>query len=144
MSAATERADSGSRLNLVTAPAPANSNPVPDAEPTARTAPAAAPQVEAAPAKSGSISKRILLGTVAAVLLATAAYYGTHWWTVGRFMVSTDDAYVRAQNTTLAAKTAGYVSRILVTDNEAVQSGQVIARIDDGDFRLAAEAAREK
>jgi membrane fusion protein (multidrug efflux system) len=100
--------------------------------------------VEAAPAKSGSIRKSILLGTVAAVLLATAAYYGTHWWTVGRFMVSTDDAYVRAQNTTLAAKTAGYVSRILVTDNEAVQAGQVIARIDDGDFRLAAEAAREK
>ncbi len=92
----------------------------------------------------GLISRKLLVGVAAAALLATAGWYGGHWWTVGRFMVSTDDAYVRAQNTTLAAKTAGYVSSILVADNAAVQAGQVIARIDDGDFRLARRRRQRK
>ena len=57
---------------------------------------------------------------------------------------STDDAYVSAHNTTLAAKVAGYVSSITVEDNARVRAGDVIATIDDGDFRLAANAARDK
>ena len=64
--------------------------------------------------------------------------------TVGRFLVSTDDAYVRADTTTLAAKVAGYVSAIEVGDNTLVHAGDVIARIDDGDYRLAADAARDR
>jgi membrane fusion protein (multidrug efflux system) len=51
---------------------------------------------------------------------------------------------VRASNTTLAAKLAGYVSTILVDDNAYVHAGDVIATIDDGDYRLAAEQARDK
>ena len=64
--------------------------------------------------------------------------------TTGRFMVSTDDAYVRANNTTLGAKVSGYVSEFLVEDNTKVRAGDVIARIDDGDYRLAADSARDK
>lgn len=131
------------RLNLVPG-IPANNNPVPVDDAVARAAPAAEAAAEAKPAKPGLISRKLLVGVAAAALFAAAAWYGEHWWTVGRFMVSTDDAYVRAQNTTLAAKTAGYVSSILVADNAAVQAGQVIARIDDGDFRLARDAASEK
>ena len=59
-------------------------------------------------------------------------------------MVSTDDAYVRANNTTLGAKVSGYVSEFLVEDNTKVRAGDVIARIDDGDYRLAADSARDK
>jgi membrane fusion protein (multidrug efflux system) len=83
-----------------------------------------------------------------AVLLAAGAvggsWFGHHWWTVGRFMVSTDDAYVHADNTTLAAKVPGYVANIFVADNSFVHAGDVIAALDDGDYRLAADSARQK
>jgi membrane fusion protein (multidrug efflux system) len=83
-----------------------------------------------------------------AVLLAAAAigggWFGYRYWTVGRFMVSTDDAYVRADNTTLAAKVPGYVANIVVADNSFVHAGDVIAILDDGDYRLAADSARQK
>jgi membrane fusion protein (multidrug efflux system) len=51
---------------------------------------------------------------------------------------------VQAYNTTLAAKVPGYVANVAVTDNTRVHAGDVIATIDDGDYRLAAESARNK
>ena len=73
-----------------------------------------------------------------------ASWFGYDYWTVGRFTVSTDDAYVQAYNTTLAAKVAGYVASVPVTDNTYVHTGDVIATIDDVDYRLAVDSAREK
>jgi membrane fusion protein (multidrug efflux system) len=87
--------------------------------------------------------KRFLMG-VAAVLLLGAGWSGYEYATVGRFIVSTDDAYVRADATTLAAKVTGYVAVIAVADNTRVHAGDVIARIDDVDYRLALDAARDK
>ncbi|MGA7993508.1 MAG: HlyD family secretion protein, partial [Bradyrhizobium sp.] len=45
-----------------------------------------------------------LLGAASAAVLALGAWYGTQYWTVGRFEVSTDDAYVQADNTTIAPR----------------------------------------
>lgn len=87
--------------------------------------------------------KRVLMG-VAALLLAGAAWGGFNYVTAGRFMVSTDDAYVRADATTLAAKVPGYVASLAVDNNTYVRAGDVIARIDEGDYRLAVNAARDK
>jgi membrane fusion protein, multidrug efflux system len=97
-----------------------------------------------APSRSARARKLALIG--AALLLAVGAggAFGYRWWTVGRFIQATDDAYVSAHNTTLAAKVAGYVSNIAVEDNARVRAGDVIATIDDGDFRLAVDAARDK
>jgi len=83
---------------------------------------------------------------LAAVLAALGAggYFGTYWWTTGRFLVSTDDAYVGAYTTTLAAKISGYVASVAVSDNAQVRAGEVIATIDDGDYQLAVESARDK
>ena len=90
-------------------------------------------------------SRKLQIAAVAGVIAILAAgYFGTNYWTTGRFMVSTDDAYVRAHNTTLAAKVAGYVSTIPVEDNEQLHAGDVIATIDDGDYKLAVDSAREK
>jgi membrane fusion protein (multidrug efflux system) len=90
-------------------------------------------------------SRRTLaLGSVGMIALAAAGWFGVEWLTVGRFTVSTDDAYVQAYNTTLAAKVPGYVANVAVTDNTRVRAGDVIATIDDGDYRLAAESARNK
>ncbi|HEX4554796.1 MAG TPA: HlyD family secretion protein [Xanthobacteraceae bacterium] len=85
-----------------------------------------------------------MIALVLAIAAGGAGWFGYHWWTVGRFMVTTDDAYVRADNTTLAAKVAGYVANIFVADNSYVHAGDLIAALDDGDYRLAAESARQK
>jgi membrane fusion protein, multidrug efflux system len=86
----------------------------------------------------------LALGALLAAGLSTGVWFGYDWWTVGRFTVTTDDAYVEAHNTTLAAKVSGYLASVLVDDNSHVHAGDVIATIDDGDYRLAADSAREK
>ena len=95
----------------------------------------------ATPSKKERIRKTLIAGATVA-LLATASWYGWDYWTVGRFQVSTDDAYVKADNTTVAPKVSGYLSQVLVGDNQLVKAGQVLARIDDRDFRVALEQAK--
>jgi len=105
------------------------------------------PQPAIAPGATATLKagrKRMFIGAAAAAVLAAAGWFGFSYLTVGRFMVATDDAYVRAYNTTLGAKVAGYVSEFLVDDNTKVRAGDVIARIDDGDYRLATDSARDK
>lgn len=86
--------------------------------------------------------RKLLLAGAAIVALAGAGWYGYDYWTVGQYLVSTDDAYVKADNTTIAPKVSGYLNRVLVADNEHVKAGQVLARIDDRDFRVALDQAR--
>src|SRR5689334_18501598 len=84
------------------------------AEPAQQLVPAAEIAVPPqAPAKKDRI-RRVLLAGAAAALLATASWYGWDYWTVGRFLVSTDDAYVKADNTTIAPKVSGYLNQVLV------------------------------
>ena len=104
--------------------------------------PAAASTASAAP-KSGNRKEFVMMGVALLVALA-AAGYGVHYLLVGRFYVSTDDAYVRANNTTLGARVSGHIAAILPGDNTLVHTGEVILRIDDGDYRIAVEAARSK
>ena len=78
----------------------------------------------------------------AIAVLAGAAWYGWDYWTVGRYLVSTDDAYVKADNTTIAPKVSGYLREVLVGDNERVKAGQVLARIDERDFKVALDQAK--
>jgi membrane fusion protein (multidrug efflux system) len=89
-------------------------------------------------------NRKPLLDGAGLVALLAGGWFGYDYVTVGRFMVSTDDAYVHADTTTLAAKVPGYVSQILVADNAKVHAGDVIARIDNGDYRIAVDQARTK
>jgi membrane fusion protein, multidrug efflux system len=86
--------------------------------------------------------RRILMAGAATALLLGGSWYGWDYWTVGRYLVSTDDAYVKADNTSIAPKVSGYLREVLVGDNEQVKAGQVLARIDDRDFRVALEQAK--
>jgi membrane fusion protein (multidrug efflux system) len=86
----------------------------------------------------------LVLGAVVTLAVGVAGWFGYDWLTIGRFTVSTDDAYVQAYNTTLAAKVAGYLASVPVTDNTYVHTGDVIATLDDGDYRLAVDSARGK
>ena len=100
---------------------------------------AAAPQVLAA--RKLNLRKLLLTGAAIAAL-AGAAWYGWDYWTVGQYLVSTDDAYVKADSTTIAPKVTGYLQQVLVRDNEHVTTGQVLARIDDRDFKVALDQAK--
>jgi membrane fusion protein (multidrug efflux system) len=86
--------------------------------------------------------KRASIAALAIAGIAAAGYFGYDYWTIGRFQVSTDDAYVQADYTTIAPKVSGYIAQVLVSDNEAVKAGQVLARIDDRDYRTALDQAR--
>jgi membrane fusion protein (multidrug efflux system) len=95
----------------------------------------------AAPKPAG---RKVILIGVGALLALAAASYGVHWVLVGRFHVSTDDAYVRANNTMLGARVSGHIASIFPGDNALVHSGDVVFRIDDGDYRIAVNAARSR
>src|ERR1700736_3505034 len=86
--------------------------------------------------------KRLLIGAAAVVFLAGVGIYGDYWWTTGRFMVSTDDAYVQAHSVLISPKVSGYISEALVDDNQSVLACQILARIDPRDYQTALDQAR--
>jgi membrane fusion protein (multidrug efflux system) len=96
----------------------------------------AAPSRRRAWFKRGALALVLLAGT------ALAGSYGHSYWTTGRYLESTDDAYVKADYTTIAPKVGGYIGEVLVADNQQVRAGQVLARIDDRDFRVALAQAQ--
>ncbi|WP_439408828.1 HlyD family efflux transporter periplasmic adaptor subunit [Bradyrhizobium sp. DASA03076] len=100
-----------------------------------------APTAAAAP-KPGK-RKFVMMGVGLVLALAAAGYAG-YYTLVGRFYVSTDDAYVRANNTMLGARVAGHISSILARDNTPVHAGEIVMRIDDGDYKIAVDAAATK
>jgi membrane fusion protein (multidrug efflux system) len=88
--------------------------------------------------------KRLAISGGALLAIIISIYVGTQYLVVWRYIVSTDDAYVRANATTIAARVAGYVVKADVADNANVQVGDLIFSIDDGDYTLAVRAARDK
>jgi membrane fusion protein (multidrug efflux system) len=81
------------------------------------------------------LGKRLSLIAAVLGLLIAGAWYGYSWWTFGRFMESTDDAYVGGEVTTIASKVAGFIGTIAVTDNQAVKAGDLLVKLDDRDYR---------
>jgi len=110
-------------------------NPVGERLPAVRPAAKQAPKVDRHPLR------KLLLVGASVLALAGAGHFGWDYWTVGRFQVSTDDAYVKADSTTVAPKVSGYIASVLVSDNEPVKAGQILAKIDDRDFRVALDQA---
>jgi membrane fusion protein (multidrug efflux system) len=74
--------------------------------------------------------------------VAGAADFGYGYLTTGRYLETTDDAYVKADSTIVAPKVSGYIADVLVSDNEKVKAGQLLARIEDRDFRTALAQAK--
>jgi membrane fusion protein (multidrug efflux system) len=79
--------------------------------------------------------KRLLLGAVALLAITGAGSFGRYWWNTGRFIESTDDSYVGGNVTALAPHVPGFVSQILVTDNQHVKAGQLLITLDDRDYK---------
>jgi membrane fusion protein (multidrug efflux system) len=88
------------------------------------------------------LRRRFLLWIGAPTVIILVAAGGTYYWSFERFVVSTDDAYVQADSTTVASRVSGYVSAVMIEDHQAVKAGQVLALIDDRDFRAALDQSR--
>ncbi len=89
-----------------------------------RTQPHAVPD-KAVSAKGGAkkgFGKRVVPPSLVAVAAIGALWYGYNWWTVGRFMVSTDDAYVQGDIASIAPKVTGYIENIPVAANQQVKA----------------------
>jgi len=83
----------------------------------------------------------VLIALAVAAVLAVAVWLG-HWWLVGRFIETTDDAYLQADAVTIAPKVSGYVTAVEVGDNQSVAAGAPLLKLDDRQYRAAAEQAR--
>ena len=81
--------------------------------------------------------KPLLLVAAAAAALGGGAWFGMEWWTDGRFIETTDDAYVGGNLTSIAPHVAGFIEAILVSDNQRVQAGQLLVRLDPRDYQAA-------
>jgi membrane fusion protein, multidrug efflux system len=76
------------------------------------------------------------------VVCALATAGGYLYWDNTRYFASTDDSFIAARQFALQPKVSGYITAVPVTDNQHVASGDVIARIDDRDYRIALEQAQ--
>jgi membrane fusion protein, multidrug efflux system len=85
--------------------------------------------------------RTILIPVALLAILVGGALYGRYYWHVGRFLVSTDDAYLAADSVIVSPKVSGYIARVAVEDNQQVHAGQVLAVIDDRDYRTARAVA---
>lgn len=123
-------------------------------DPALETTPAEARRTETAPTEAArplavAPPKSKTLRRAGLMLLGTAAigaglWFGADWWFNGRFMVSTDDAYVGAEMATISAKLAANIASVSVVQNQEVKAGQPLVALDDGDWRIALESARAK
>jgi membrane fusion protein, multidrug efflux system len=93
-------------------------------------------------ATRGGIWRRALL--VAAIVMAVAllGFFGNQWLTVGRYMVTTDNAYVRADISLVSAQVEGYVRSLPVAENQSVHTGDVLAEIEPADYQAQLASAR--
>ncbi|HLG80330.1 MAG TPA: HlyD family secretion protein [Bradyrhizobium sp.] len=99
------------------------------------------PQPTDAPQRRGLLRRRPVVAAIGALLLAVVLGGGYLYVDqAGRYQ-STDDAFIAARQSTLAPKVSGYITAVPVTDNQHVAKGDVIARIDDRDYRIALQQA---
>ena len=85
--------------------------------------------------------RSLALAGAALAALAGGAWYGHDWWTTGRFIESTDDAYVGGNVTSIAPHVGGFVAAVAVADHQYVRAGQVLIRLDPRDYQAALDHA---
>jgi membrane fusion protein (multidrug efflux system) len=108
----------------------------PEPPPSNEAAPAARPS----PLQNKTV--KFVLGVVAVLVVAGVGVWLFNWWTAGRFVQKTNDAFLQADQVAVAPKVAGYVEQVLVADNQTVVAGQPLVRIDPRDPAAKLDQAR--
>lgn len=109
-----------------------------------QTSPAEAIAAPAAAREPETKKKRrdFILPIIALAILGAAIWYGYNWWTDGRFLVSTDDAFIGGDIAVISPKVAGYVTKVNVQENQSVKAGDPLVTLDGGDYELALKTSR--
>ncbi|WFR94645.1 HlyD family secretion protein [Rhizobium tumorigenes] len=110
----------------------------------ARSAPLNAPPSATTtvdPPKSEKKRRSLILPIIVVIALIGGGWYVYDWWTTGRFMVSTDDAYIGGDMAVISPKVAGYVAKVDVVANQQVKAGDVLLTLDAGDYQNALDQA---
>ena len=108
--------------------------------PTGSTSGDATKNRAAPPARQSNV-RRFLL-PIGIVVLIAALLALAYWWLVGRFMQSTDDAYLQADSVTVAPKVSGYITDVYVGDNVTVKPGDPLVRLDSRQYQAALDQAQ--
>src|ERR1700682_1628592 len=93
------------------------------------------------PEKAPQSPRRRWVRWVSFALLPLALIAGAYWYVTGGRVMSTDDAYVEADKVGISTDISGIVKEIDVKNNQQVETGDVLFRLDDLPFRLALERA---
>lgn len=112
----------------------ADANQVNDGQESAATDEARESPVETAPPQKKRRIRLILI-IVAAVAIIGGVFWYARYKSVGQYMQSTNDAFIQADAVTVAPKVSGYVDKVFVGENQAVQAGQPLLQIDTRDYR---------
>ncbi|MGH8436482.1 MAG: HlyD family secretion protein [Pseudomonas sp.] len=86
------------------------------------------------------LQRRLFIFLAALGLIVLAVF--AHWFFIGRFVESTDNAYVQGEITRVSSQLSARIEKVLVQDNQHVQKGELLAVLEADDFRLAVERAR--
>ena len=81
----------------------------------------------------------VALGLLVLIPVVAGGYL---YWDNARHFESTDDSFIAARQFAIQPKVSGYITAVPVTDNQHVATGDVLARIDDRDYRVALEQAQ--
>ena len=92
--------------------------------------------------RAGLFRRGPLALALALPLVLATATGGYLCWDYARHFQSTDDAFIAARAFSMAPKVSGYITAVPVTDNQHIAAGEVIARIDDRDYRVALDQAK--
>ncbi|MGF6427894.1 HlyD family secretion protein [Bradyrhizobium sp. Pha-3] len=131
---ASHEPDVRSERPEITTRAPAQERPAGKQPAPPATVP---PEVAGTAPKRGFLRRRPVVSAIGAVLLAAAIGGGYLYMDYSGHFESTDDAFIAARQSALAPKISGYITAVPVTDNQHVAAGDVIARLDDRDYRVA-------
>jgi membrane fusion protein (multidrug efflux system) len=123
------------RIGPEPAPAP-ESEPVPPAPPPAPAAPPRDEQAPGFPRRSRVPTRTLVRWTLLTVGPLVAIVIGLHLYLAGGRYVTTDNAYVKADTLSVSTDVAGPVAEIAVRNNQRVEAGQLLFRIDDEPYRI--------
>jgi membrane fusion protein, multidrug efflux system len=98
-------------------------------------------EMPSTPEKASRPARRPWVRWVLFLLLPIVLIVGTYWYVTGGQVISMDDANVEADKVGISTDVSGIVKEVDVTENEHVEAGRVLYRLDDLQFRLALERA---
>jgi membrane fusion protein (multidrug efflux system) len=84
---------------------------------------------------------RMIIAIAAIGIVSLASVWFVDYWTVGRFLQSTNNAYLRADSVTISPKISGYVKEVLVADNQTIAAGAPLLRVESTAYQATRDLA---